>query len=58
MGAHTIEVRREGDGFAVVVVPPHLAHPPAHYHNKRSAFGAAGGLRLVTGWRRVDLTGD
>lgn len=56
MSAPAIEIRRKGSGFVVEVVPPDPEHPPAMYSDKRTAFGAAGGFRLVTGWRKVDLT--
>lgn len=52
-----IHIRREGAGFAVEVLPPHPAHPIRTFDSIRSAFGHAGGLRMVTGWRKVDLTG-
>jgi hypothetical protein len=52
-----IYIRRKGAGFVVAVEPPDPAHPPAEFADKRVALGAAGGLRLVTGWRKLDLTG-
>ena len=52
-----VEIRTEGAGFVVVCVPPDPAHPPRSFSDKREAFGFAGGLRLVTGRRKVDLTG-
>lgn len=58
MEQRTIEVRRDGAGFVVVVQPPDPAHPPERYETMRSAWGAAGGLRLVTGWPKVDKTGE
>lgn len=54
----TIEVRRDGDGFAVVVSPPDPVHPPRHFDQLRDAYGFAGGTRMTTGWPRVDLTGE
>lgn len=53
----TIEIRRDGAGFGVTVVPPDLAYPVERYDDVRRARGAAGCIRLVTGWVKVDLTG-
>ncbi|WP_298196744.1 hypothetical protein [Novosphingobium sp.] len=51
-----IIIRRDGAGFAVEVVPSQPGHPIRYFDNSRSAFGHAGGVRMVTGWRKVDLT--
>lgn len=53
-----IEVRRDEAGFVVAVVPADPGYPARHFCDQREAFGAAGGLRMVTGWKRVDLTGE
>lgn len=53
-----IEIRRENGGFVVSVEPADPAYPPRHFDNSRSAFGCAGGIRMVTGWRKVDRTGE
>lgn len=59
MSDPVIEIRRDGEaGFVVVVKPPDPAHPPETFDDLRRARGAAGGIRLVTGWRKVDLTGE
>lgn len=56
--AGTIEVRRNGSGFVVEVLPPAPAYPVAHFDDLRTAWGHAGGIRIATGWRKVDLTGE
>jgi hypothetical protein len=53
----TVEIRRKGKGFRVVCVPPDPLHPPADFTDGRAAFGCAGGIRMTTGRRKVDLTG-
>jgi hypothetical protein len=58
MADPVIEIRRIGPGFVVVVSPPDLAHPPQPFDTIKQAFGYAGGLRIVTGWRKSDLTGE
>ena len=58
MAEPIIEIRRDGAGFVVACSPPDPAHPPATFPDKRAAFGFAGGKRLVTGWPKVDLTGE
>jgi hypothetical protein len=58
MADHRIKVRRDGSRYEVVVIPPHPAHPVAQYSDRKTAFGAAGGLRMVTGWPRFDHTGE
>ena len=57
MVAPAIHIRRDGAGFLVEVVPPNPAYPSERFDDVRRARGVAGGLRLVTGWRKVDLTG-
>jgi hypothetical protein len=57
MDAPVIAIRREGVGFVVALEPDDPAHPPRHFDNQRSAFGWAGGMRMTTGWRKLDLTG-
>ena len=52
--AHTIAITRNGDGFRVAVNPAHPDHPPRLFADHREARGAAGGLRMVSGWRLVD----
>ena len=56
--AGTVEIRRLGKGFAVNCVPPDPAYPPETFTDKRHAFGYAGGISLVTGRRKIDLTGS
>ena len=51
---HAIHITRYGSGFAVKVDPPHPDHPPRLFADHREARGAAGGLRMVSGWRLVD----
>lgn len=53
----TVEIRPERGGFAVVLVPPDPSRPDEWFADVREARGCAGGLRLVTGRRKVDLTG-
>lgn len=57
METSVVEIRRDGAGFVVEVVPPDPAYPAERFDDVRRAFGAAGGIKLVTGWRKVDLTG-
>lgn len=52
----TIEIRRTATGYAVAVVPANLAYPVQTFTDKRQAFGCASGLRIVTGFRKIDLT--
>ena len=58
MAKAVVTIRRDGAGFVVAVEPPDPAYPPAPYADIRRAWGAAGGIRLVTGWPKVDLTGS
>ena len=51
-----IAIRQDDAGFVVAVEPPDPAHSAQHFSDKRAAFGFAGGLKMVTGWRKVDLT--
>jgi len=53
-----IEIRRELSGYRVVLVPPDPTQPDQLFTDKREAFGCAGGIRMVTGRRKVDLTGE
>lgn len=53
-----VAMRRAGAEFVVAVEPADPAHPPQTFLDKRKAWGAAGGLRLVLGLQKVDLTGD
>lgn len=52
-----IEIRSTATGYEVAVVPADLQYPVQTFADKRQAFGCAGGLRIVTGFRKVDLTG-
>ena len=57
-GPGVVEMRPDGTGgFAVVCVPPDPAHPPQSFADRRDAWGRCGGIKLVTGRRKVDLTG-
>lgn len=51
-----IAIRRDGAGFVVGIEPPDPAYPPERFETFKRANGAAGGLRLVLGLRKVDLT--
>lgn len=55
--AGEVHVRRDGRGFVVECVPPDPAHPSQVFDNMRTAWGYAGGVKLATGRRKVDLTG-
>lgn len=54
----TVTIKPDGDGFSVVLDPPDDRHPPQHFDDVRKARGMAGGLRLVLGARKIDLTGE
>lgn len=47
----------EEAGFWVRLQPPDPAFPEQWFPTLRAARGAAGGIRLVTGRRKVDSTG-
>lgn len=51
-------MRRDGAGYVVAVEPADPAHPPQSFSDRRAAWGAAGGLRLVLGLPKVNLTGE
>lgn len=53
-----VEISKEGAGFRVRLDPPDPAKPDQWFCDIREARGCAGGLRLVTGRRKVDLTGS
>lgn len=53
-----IAVRRVVSGFRVSLEPPDPAHPDETFPDMRSAWGHAGGIKLVTGRPKVDLTGE
>jgi hypothetical protein len=57
MGAETVDVTAHGDGFLVSCVPPDPKRPPERFATFREAWGCAGGIRLVTGRAKRDLTG-
>ena len=58
MSDHTIIIRQLGRAYSVEVEPPHPDHPPRVFGDPRSALGCAGGLRIVTGWKKLDLSGE
>lgn len=51
-----VEIRPDGDGYAVICVPPDPARPDQWFADPREARGTAGGFRLVTGRTKRDLT--
>lgn len=51
-------IEREGSGFRVRLLPPDPRHPDATYPCIKQARGAAGGVRLVTGRTKRDLSGE
>lgn len=53
-----ITIGTEDGQYVVRVAPDHPAYPPQSFATHKAAYGAAGGMRLVTGWRRIDLTGE
>lgn len=53
----TVDVTIEGDGFLVACNPPDPARPDEWFPTFREAWGTAGGIRLVTGRTKRDLTG-
>lgn len=54
----TVEIRRDSDGYRVACVPPDPKREDEWFADLREARGTAGGIRLVTGRRKVDLTGE
>lgn len=54
----TVEIRRDGDGYRVACVPPDPKREDEWFADLREARGTAGGIRLVTGRRKIDLTGE
>lgn len=57
-GPGTVEVGKDGEGFRVTCCPPDPLHPVQRFAEFRRAWGHAGGIRVVTGRRKVDLTGE
>lgn len=53
----TVEIRPDGEGWLVRCEPPDPSRPDQWFSDLRHARGTAGGIRLVTGRRKVDLTG-
>jgi hypothetical protein len=53
-----IAVRLNSDGYTVAVEPADPSRPPQRFPDKRAAWGATGGLKLVLGIPKVDLTGE
>ena len=51
---YTIAITRHAEGFRVAVDPPHPDHPAQLFADRREARGAAGGLRMVSGWALLD----
>lgn len=58
MADPVIEIRSTPSGYEVSVVPASLGYPVQTFPGKRQAFGCAGGLRIVTGFPKLDLTGE
>lgn len=58
MTGGVVEIGREGAGFRVRLDPPVEGKPDQWFDDLRDARGCAGGLRLVLGWRKLDLTGE
>lgn len=56
--APVVTMRRNGPDYVVAIEPDDPAHPPQTFPEKRAAWGAAGGLRLVLGLQKIDLTGE
>lgn len=57
MDGPIVAMRDTPDGrFSVGIEPPDPLRPPETFDSKREAWGAAGGLRLVHGLRKVDCT--
>lgn len=58
MGGGIVEISRDGAGFRVRLDPPVDGKPDQWFADLREARGCTGGLRLVTGRRKLDLTGE
>jgi hypothetical protein len=58
MNDHRIVIRPEGNAFAVEVHPPHEDHPARLFGDARSARGCASGIKITTGWTKVDQIGE
>ena len=58
MNRGEVIIEQEGAGFRVRLDPPDPRHPDATYPCIRQARGAAGGVRLVTGRIKRDLSGE
>lgn len=56
-GPGTVDVTKDGDGFLVACNPPDPNREPEWCATFREAWGTAGGIRLVTGRTKRDLTG-
>jgi len=55
----SIFIRPDGEGYAVSVEPEQPGtNWERAYPTHREARGWAGGIRLSTGWKLVDLCGD
>ena len=58
MDCGVVEISEDGEaGFRVRLDPPDAAKPDQWFRTAKEARGHAGGIRLVTGRRKVDLTG-
>ncbi len=53
-----IMLTKEGGGFRVAPAPPDDRYPPRTFDTFKKANGAACGMRLVTGWTKIDRTGE
>ena len=49
---------KEGGGFRVAPDPPDERYPPRTFDTFKKANGAAGGMQLVTGWAKLDRSGE
>lgn len=58
MNAGEVIIEREGAGFRVRTDPPHPRFPDEFFDCVKRARGAAGGIRLVTGRIKRDLSGE
>lgn len=56
--AGTVDVTADGGGFLVVCNPPDPKRTDQWFPTFREAWGTAGGIRLVTGRHKRDLTGS
>ena len=55
--AGTVDVTVDGEGFKVACNPPDPRWDPRTFPTFREAWGSAGGIRLVSGRIKRDLTG-